>query len=43
MKSIVLEIWHFFVANLKASYFGAFLLFLFLRLEKYITTEILCN
>lgn len=33
MRSFVFELWHFFIANLKASYFGAFLLSLFLLTE----------
>ncbi len=33
MKSIVVELWYFFVANARASYFGAFLLSLFLLTE----------
>lgn len=32
MKTFV-EFWHFFIANLRASYFGAFLLFIFLLTE----------
>ncbi len=30
MRSFVIELWHFFVANLRASYFGVFLLSIFL-------------
>lgn len=33
MKTRLLELWYFFLANLKASYFGAFLLSLFLITE----------
>lgn len=33
MKSFLAEIWHFFLANLRASYFGAFLLSIFLLTE----------
>jgi uncharacterized membrane protein YoaT (DUF817 family) len=33
MKSLLLELWHFFIANLRASYFGAFLLSVFLLTE----------
>jgi uncharacterized membrane protein YoaT (DUF817 family) len=33
MKSFLIELWHFFIANLRASYFGVFLLSLFLITE----------
>jgi len=33
MKTTITELWHFFIANLKASYFGAFLLAVFLVTE----------
>ncbi len=33
MREGINELWHFFVANLRASYFGAFLLFIFLVTE----------
>lgn len=33
MRTAVIELWHFFIANLRASYFGAFLLSLFLLTE----------
>jgi uncharacterized membrane protein YoaT (DUF817 family) len=33
MRQVLIEIWHFFVANLRASYFGGFLLFVFLLTE----------
>ncbi len=33
MRDRVVELWYFFLANLRASYFGAFLLFLFLLTE----------
>ena len=33
MKAFFIELWHFFVANLRASYFGAFLLSVFLLTE----------
>lgn len=33
MKNFFIELWHFFVANLRASYFGAFLLSIFLLTE----------
>lgn len=33
MKALFLELWHFFIANLRASYFGAFLLSVFLITE----------
>jgi len=33
MRSFVIELWNFFIANVRASYFGAFLLFLFLLTE----------
>lgn len=33
MRAFVIELWHFFIANMRASYFGAFLLFLFLLTE----------
>lgn len=33
MRSAAIELWHFFIANLRASYFGGFLLFLFLLTE----------
>lgn len=33
LQAHVIELWHFFVANLRASYFGAFLLSMFLLTE----------
>jgi len=33
MRSFLIELWHFFIANVRASYFGAFLLALFLLTE----------
>lgn len=33
MRDFSIELWSFFIANLKASYFGAFLLFIFLLTE----------
>ena len=33
MRVFVNELWHFFIANLRASYFGAFLLSVFLLTE----------
>lgn len=33
MKSLLVELLHFFLANVRASYFGAFLLFLFMLTE----------
>lgn len=33
MRAFLTELWHFFVANLRASYFGAFLLAIFLLTE----------
>ncbi len=33
MRAVIVELWHFFVANLRASIFGAFLLSLFLLTE----------
>ncbi|HEY4517317.1 MAG TPA: DUF817 family protein [Candidatus Paceibacterota bacterium] len=33
MQSALVELWHFFIANLRASYFGAFLLSVFLLTE----------
>jgi uncharacterized membrane protein YoaT (DUF817 family) len=33
MRNFSIELWHFFIANLRASYFGAFLLFMFLLTE----------
>jgi len=33
MRAFLLELWHFFIANLRASYFGAFLLSVFLLTE----------
>ncbi len=33
MRSIMIELWHFFIANARASYFGAFLLSVFLITE----------
>jgi len=33
MRPLFIELWHFFIANLRASYFGAFLLFIFLLTE----------
>lgn len=33
MRAFLIELWHFFIANLRASYFGVFLLSLFLLTE----------
>lgn len=33
MRALIMELWYFFIANLRASYFGAFLLSLFLLTE----------
>lgn len=33
MKTLTIELWHFFLANLRASYFGAFLLSMFILTE----------
>jgi uncharacterized membrane protein YoaT (DUF817 family) len=33
VQSYVTELWHFFIANVRASYFGAFLLSIFLLTE----------
>ena len=33
MRALIVELWYFFLANLRASYFGAFLLFVFLVTE----------
>lgn len=33
MRSLFIELWHFFIANLRASYFGVFLLAIFLLTE----------